>query len=161
MSPTDSAAPVLVCSAGDETTRAVLDEVASLLTGRPVTVMRAWRSAEYTIASSTAAVVGTTTVDYVALDDAIEGEARDDAEKGAEYARSLGLDADSEAVRADKPVWRVILDRAEAHGAGAIVTSTRGHGDIESAFIGSTSHALLQHSTRPVIVVNPHPSPVD
>jgi nucleotide-binding universal stress UspA family protein len=160
MTPTDNAAPVLVCSAGDETTPEIIDAVASMLGGRPIVVLRAWRSAEFTIASATAAVVGTAAVDYVALDKAIEGEARDDAEAGAEYARSLGLDATPEAVRADGPVWKVILASADAHGAGAIVTSTRGHGDIESVIIGSTSHALLQHSARPVIVVNPHPTPV-
>jgi len=159
MTPSNSTAPVLVCSAGDETTHLILDAVAALFAGHPITVLRAWRSAEFTIASATAAVVGASTVDYVALDKAIEQEAVDDATAGADYARSLGLDAQPDAVRSDGPVWRVILDRAQAIGAGAIVTSTRGHGEVESALIGSTSHALLQHSGRPVIVVNPHPAP--
>jgi nucleotide-binding universal stress UspA family protein len=158
MTPTD-ASPVLVCSAGDETTRAILDAVASLFADRPVIVLRAWRTAEFTIASATA-VVGAAGVDFVSLDQAIEGEAAADAAAGAEYARSVGLDARPEAARADGAVWRVILERAQALGAGAIVTSTRGHGDVESLLIGSTSHALVQHSPRPVIVVNPHPAPV-
>jgi len=159
MTPTDSTAPALVCSTGDENTRAILDAAAALLGDRPITVLRAWRSAEFTIASATAATVGASTIDYVALDQAIQGEAEDEAKAGADYARSLGLNAEPEAVRSDGPVWRVILDRAEAHDAAVIVTSTRGHGDVESALIGSTSHALLQHSSRPVIVVNPHPTP--
>jgi len=156
MTPSEPPAPVLVCSAGNETTRAIIDAVANLFPDRPVVVLRAWRSIEFTVASSTAASIGTPTVDYVALDDAVRKEAEADAAAGADYARSLGLDATSEASRADQPVWKVILERAEAHGAQAIITGTRGHGEFESAIIGSTSHALLQHSTVPVVVVTTH-----
>ncbi len=156
MTPTDSAAPVIVCSAGNDTTRTMIDAVAALSPNRAVTVLRAWRSAEYALASATTAIIGAATVDYVALDDGIEQEAADDAEAGAEYARSLGLEASSEAVRSDGPVWRTILERADALGAQAIVTGTRGRGEVESALLGSTSHALLQHSSLPVIVLPSH-----
>ncbi len=160
MTPTDAAAPVLVCSAGDETTHEIIDAVRELFADRPLTVLRVWRTAEYTLASSTAASIGATSVDFVSLDTAIDGDARDDAEAGAEYARSLGLAATAETARADGPVWPVILRIADALGAAAFVTCTRGHGELESRLIGSTSHALLQHSPRPVIVINPHPAPV-
>ena len=153
MTPTDSPAPVIVCSAGNDTTRAMIDAVAALLPDRPVVIVRAWRSAEYALASATTAIIGAATVDYVALDDAIEHDASDDAAAGAEYAGSLGLSATSEACRSDGPVWRTILECADTHAAQAIVTGTRGRGDVESAILGSTSHALLQHSSRPVIVV--------
>ena len=156
MTPTDSPAPLIVCSAGNETTHAMIDAVAALTPDRPVIVLRAWRSAEYALASATTAIIGAATVDYAALDETIEGEARDDAAAGAEYARSLGLEASSEAVRSDGPVWRTILECADAHAAQAIVTGTRGRGDVESAILGSTSHALLQHSPRPVIVLPSH-----
>jgi nucleotide-binding universal stress UspA family protein len=159
MTPTDSPAPVLVCSAGDDTTRQIVEAVAALFPDRPAIILRAWRSAEFTIASATAAVIGTATIDYVALDTAIEGEARDDAGAAAEYARSLGLDARPEAIRSDGPVYKAILERADASGALAIVTSTRGRGEFESALLGSTSHALLQHSPRPVVVVTTHATP--
>ncbi len=159
MTPTDSPAPVLLCSAGNDTTRQIVDAAAALFHDRPIIVLRAWRSAEFTIASATAAVIGTATIDYVALDTAIEHEAEDDAGGAAEYARSLGLDARAEAIRADGPVWKVILDRANAVGAQAIVTSTRGRGEVESALLGSTSHALLQHSPRPVLVVTTQVAP--
>ena len=96
MTPSEPA-PVLVCSAGNETTRSIIDGVQALFADRPIVVLRTWRSAEFTIASASAAAIGSTTVDYVGLDRSIEGEARDDAEAGAEYARSLGLAATAEA----------------------------------------------------------------
>ena len=153
MTPSDAHAPVILCSAGTDATRRLVDATAKLFPERPIVVLRAWRSAEFANASATTAVIGSVTVDYAALDEAIEGEAADDAAAGAEYARSLGLQASGEAVRSDGPVWKAILDRAEAHGAQAIITGTRRRGEVESALLGSTSHALLQHSPLPVVVV--------
>ena len=158
MASTDSPSPVLICSAGNETTHSIIDAVAALFPGAPVTVLRVWRSAEYAIASSSAAFVGTATIDYGALDAAIEQDAELDAQAGADYASSAGLDASPEAIRSDGPVWKTILARAEAHGARAIVSSSRGRGDVESALLGSTSHALLHHSPLPVIVVPAPPA---
>lgn len=158
MTPTDSTAPVILCSAGNETTRPMIKDIVPLLGDRPLIVLRVWRSAEYTIATATTAMIGAATVDYVALDSAIEQEAEEDAAGGAEYARSLGAQATSEAVCADGPVWKTIIERAKAHDAQAIATGTRGRGEFESAVLGSTSHALLQHSAIPVIVVRSHPA---
>ncbi len=153
MTPPDTPAPVILCSAGNDTTHAFIDTAAALFPDRPLVIVRAWRSAEFAIASATTAMIGSATVDYPALDDAIEHEAEDDAGAGTDYARSIGLQASAEAVRSDGPVWKAILERAEAHGAQAIITGTRGRGEVESALLGSTSHALLQHSPLPVVVV--------
>lgn len=147
--------PILICSAGTEETEHIVAAAAGLWPGYRAMVLRVWRSSQYTIAASSAAIAGTGIIDYAALDQAIEQDAREDAAQSAEHARSLGLDAVGETAQAEGPIWQTILDEAMSYGAQAIVTGTRGRGDLESLILGSTSHALLHHATLPIVVVPP------
>jgi nucleotide-binding universal stress UspA family protein len=146
---------VLICSAGTDDTRHIIASAARLWPGHVARVLRVWRSSKNTLASSTTAIVGTGAFDYATLDKAIEQDAQEDAAQSAEYARSLDLDAIGYAVQAEGPLWQTILDEAASHGVQAIVTGTRGRGDLESLVLGSTSHAVLHHSTVPVVVIPP------
>jgi nucleotide-binding universal stress UspA family protein len=146
---------LLICSAGTEATAQIIAAAGRLWPGHPATILRVWHSSKNTLAASTAAITANGVLDYTALDKAIEQDAQEDAARSAEYACSLGLDAIADAVKAEGPIWQTILNEAKAHDAQAIVTGTRGRGDLESLILGSTSHALLHHSTLPVVVVPP------
>lgn len=50
---------------------------------------------------------------------------------------------------------QVILDVAISGGQDLIVLGSRGRGTLGSALLGSTGHAVLNHSTVPVLVVRP------
>jgi nucleotide-binding universal stress UspA family protein len=152
---TDTPQAILICSAGTEATQHIIATAARLWPGHVATVLRVWQPAMNTIAASTAAITGTAVFDWAAMDRAIEQDAQQDAAQSAEYARSLGLDALGEAVLAEGQVWQTIIDEAKSYGAQAIVTGTRGRGDLEALILGSTSHALLHHASLPVVVVPP------
>jgi nucleotide-binding universal stress UspA family protein len=53
-------------------------------------------------------------------------------------------------------IWETILDQAGEFGASAIVLGSRGLTGIKSMWLGSVSHAVLEHADRTVIIV---PSP--
>jgi hypothetical protein len=114
--PTDHQ-PILICSAGTEATEHIVAAAAGLWPGYRAMVLRVWRSSQYTIAASSAAIAGTGVIDYAALDRAIEQDAREDAAQSAEHARSLGLDAVGEAAQAEGLIWQTILDEAKSSAA--------------------------------------------
>lgn len=49
--------------------------------------------------------------------------------------------------------WRTILDVAEAMDADVIVMGTRTHSSLGQFLLGSTANKVMQHSTRPVLIV--------
>jgi nucleotide-binding universal stress UspA family protein len=135
----------------------VIAGAAALWPGSVARIVNVWRTAETQLEMASPMAVGG--IDFAELDQAIARDAQTAAERGAEYARSLGLDAAGQALGTDGPVWKRILEDADEQGIQAIVTGSRGRGDISSALLGSTSHALLHHSKVPVTVVPPgHPS---
>jgi nucleotide-binding universal stress UspA family protein len=79
--------------------------------------------------------------------------AADTAERGAEQARTLGLDAESVIIDSSGPAWRSLLDTARSIGADVLVCGTRGRGAFARALLGSTSSSLLHHTDIPLLVV--------
>ena len=55
----------------------------------------------------------------------------------------------------DGPPVRVMLDAAESEQVDLIVVGSRGVGGFAELLLGSTSYHLVQHSSRPVLVVAP------
>jgi nucleotide-binding universal stress UspA family protein len=74
------------------------------------------------------------------------------AEEGARAATKLGFGATARVEEASSGVWRTIVDVAEELDAALIVCGTRGRGSLRSALLGSTSHDVLQHAGRPVLI---------
>ena len=86
----------------------------------------------------------------------VDGRERDAAaqaaEQGATVATELGFSATSRVQEAVNGVWRAIIDVADELDASLIVCGTRGRGSVRSALLGSTSHDVLQHAGRPVLI---------
>ncbi|HET6916331.1 MAG TPA: universal stress protein [Acidimicrobiales bacterium] len=55
----------------------------------------------------------------------------------------------------DGPPVRVLLDVAAQEDADVIVVGTRGAGGFAELLLGSTSHQLAEHATRPILIVPP------
>jgi nucleotide-binding universal stress UspA family protein len=55
----------------------------------------------------------------------------------------------------DGPPVRVVLDAAEQEDVDLIVVGSRGVGGFAELQLGSTSHQVVEHTRRPVLVVPP------
>jgi len=147
--------PTLFCYDGSDESRRALGSVAGMLTSGSAVVLTVWQPL-------TARLTETGGFGVFALEDESEIDeqerdaAREAAEDGAARARGIGLEATARVEQADGPVWRSIVDVANEIDAGLIVCGTRGRGSIRTALLGSTSHAVLQHAGRPVLV-SPEP----
>lgn len=59
----------------------------------------------------------------------------------------------------DGPPAPVLLGAADDESADLIVVGSRGVGGFAELLLGSTSHHVVEHSTRPVLVIPPsHPN---
>jgi nucleotide-binding universal stress UspA family protein len=56
----------------------------------------------------------------------------------------------------DGPPVLVLLDAAEREDVDLIVVGSRGAGGFAELLLGSTSHQLAEHSSRPVLIVPEH-----
>lgn len=81
------------------------------------------------------------------------------AERGARAARAAGFrEVSARAEHADRAVWDTILSVADEVDAALIVVGARGLSRVRSALLGSVSHAITQHASRPVLIARPGPT---
>jgi nucleotide-binding universal stress UspA family protein len=146
---------ILIAYDGSVDADAAIDRAAGLLRDQQATVLTVWeRLIDVLERSGSAFAVGD--IDYESVDREAEAQARRRGEDGARQAEQAGLKPKVEVRARDTSVADSILAAAEEFGADAILMGTRGLSGIKSVLMGSVSHAVLQHSDRPVIVV---PSP--
>jgi nucleotide-binding universal stress UspA family protein len=146
---------ILIAYDGSPDAKAAIERAGQLLPGRPATVLTVWERFEEVLMRVGAGMpIGS--VDYEELDRSSEEQARQRAEEGAELARAAGLKAEARACVRFGSIADSIISEAQDTGAEAIMVGTRGLTGLKSLFLGSVSHAVLQHADRPVIVV---PSP--
>lgn len=70
-------------------------------------------------------------------------------------AALTGSDLPARRLLLDGPPALVLLGAADREDADLIVVGTRGTGGFTELLLGSTSHQVAQHSTRPVVIVPP------
>jgi nucleotide-binding universal stress UspA family protein len=151
--------PILICYDGSEESRRAIGSVTNMLSSSAAVVLTAWQPLTARLAESGGFGV-------YALEEEGELDARERdaalaaAEDGAARAREAGFDATARVQEAPTAVWRAIVDVADEIDAGLIVCGNRGRGSVRSALLGSTSHAVLQHAGRPVLV-SPDPRHAD
>jgi nucleotide-binding universal stress UspA family protein len=89
-----------------------------------------------------------------AVDEFVAG-VRNDAQSIADEAKNaIPPEVSAEVLVMDSGPAEAILDRAAAGGHDLIVVGSRGRGDAGSFLLGSVSHAVLNHSRVPVLIVH-------
>jgi nucleotide-binding universal stress UspA family protein len=87
------------------------------------------------------------------VDEAAHEHANQVAREGVELARSVGFAAEPAVVADEVNVAETLLHLAAERGATVLVLGSRGLGGLRARLLGSTSHAVLRHAHRPVLVI--------
>jgi nucleotide-binding universal stress UspA family protein len=147
--------PALLCFDGSPQSRNAIERAAALLGGGPAVVITAWESADSFVGFDPVSAVSETVGRLSGLEselDEIGNElAQHTAEAGAKLAGEHGFEAQAR-VAEDKP-WSAIVRTADEVDARIVVVGSRGLSRAESALLGSVSHGVVHHCTRPVLVV--------
>jgi nucleotide-binding universal stress UspA family protein len=122
------AAPVLIAYDGSEVSRAAVRHAAELFPGRPAVLATVWEP-------GLAAVPVGLPAD------------------GAEFARSLGLVGEPQAVPDEVDVADTLVDIARERGAAVVVVGSHGISGLRTRLLGSVSRKLIEHCDRPVLVI--------
>jgi nucleotide-binding universal stress UspA family protein len=145
----------MVAYDGSAEAHAAVSAAVTLFPQRRLLVITVWeRGLAMAMVSASAAAVTSPSGSYTAEVVRVErGETERSAKEGAELARDLGATADAIAITQDAHASKAIVAEADRHDACAIVVGSRGLGRVKAPLLGSTSQALLRHSSRPVLVV--------
>lgn len=139
------AGPAVICYDGSEDSRRAIQEAGRLFGGKPVVVLHA---------GTAGPALPNVEVDEGALREAGERI----AEEGAGLASEAGLEPSAVAILARGPVREAILQALQERDPVCVVVGARGLSGFKSLLLGSVSHYLVHHSSRPVLVV-PAPRP--
>ena len=143
------ARPVIVCYEGSRASIEALDYVAEVLPSAPVLVVTVWRElTEEMLSSGAAPPAG----DPLEVNVQSREKAQEVAAAGAARARAAGLDARPLAVRTLGAIWRAIEAVAHERDALLVVCGT-GRSGLKTVMPGDVAIALVQHASRPVLVV--------
>ena len=151
--------PVIVAFDGSPEAEAAVRAAAGLFGSRPLVVVSVWEPGLAMAMTPppdglTGMSVSTPSPETMLTMDRIQRErATETATAGAELARGLGATVEPHPVADEVNVAETLLSVAEQRDAAAVVVGSRGLGRVKSKLLGSTSHGLLQHARRPVVVV--------
>jgi nucleotide-binding universal stress UspA family protein len=146
---------ILIGYDGSAHAERAVEEAARLFPGAEAVVMTAWTSI-HDVAGAGRVALPEAVLEQATteIDSATEAAAQETAQAGAARAREAGLEASSEAVRAERGVAAAILRAADEQDVMSVVVGSRGHSGFRSALLGSVSNTVVQHSTKPVVVVH-------
>jgi nucleotide-binding universal stress UspA family protein len=154
----DADGPILVAFDGSDAARRAVAEAARLLRPRQMLVVTVWEPGlAFAATAGSPDVTMTPMVDpsvVLDVDRELEDSAKRVSRAGAEFARSLGAEAEPLAVADAGDIARTIITVAREHDSAAIVVGTRGLSGIRARLEGSTSKGILKHAPCPVIVVH-------
>ena len=152
----DAAAPVLIAYDGSEVSRAAVRHAAELFAGRPAVLVTVWEPAlAVPLGQPDTFGMGTLPPDPAtveAVDRAQREHASTVAGDGAEFARSVGLAAEAQAVPDEVDVADTLIGIARERGAAVVVVGSHGIG-LRRRLLGSVSRKLIEHCDRPVLVI--------
>ena len=151
------AAPVLIAYDGSEVSRAAVRHAAELFAGRPAVLVTVWEPAlAVPLGQPDSFGMGTLPPDpetVEAVDRAQREHASTVAGDGAEFARSVGLAAEAQAVPDEVDVADTLIGIARERGAAVVVVGSHGISGLRSRLLGSVSRKLIEHCDRPVLVI--------
>jgi nucleotide-binding universal stress UspA family protein len=142
---------ILICYDGSTDAKEAIARGAAVLEGQRATVLTVWQPFDTATLGLSGGVE-----DMQNSDEASRRHAEQQAEAGARLATEAGFDAQPRTAGRRTTIADAILDEAAALGSSAILMGSRGLTGLKSLFLGSVSHAVIQHADRMVIVV---PSP--
>jgi nucleotide-binding universal stress UspA family protein len=153
--------PVLIAFDGTPAAEHAIREGGPLLAGRTAVVLVVWkRGLGFELVALPASEIG---LPPAALDvntaleidrQLLEG-AESQSQRGAAFAREVGLEAEALVV-ADDPdttIHETIVRIAEERDAAAILIGAHGHGPSAEMLLGSTTRGVLRRAQTPVVVV--------
>jgi nucleotide-binding universal stress UspA family protein len=154
----DAAAPVLIAYDGSEVSRAAVRHAAELFAGRPAVLATVWEPglAAVPVGLPDTIGVGSLPPDPVTVDavDRLQREhASTVAGDGAEFARSIGLVAEPQAVPDEVDVAETLLGIARERRAAVVVVGSHGISGLRPRLLGSVSRKVVEHCDRPVLVI--------
>lgn len=145
---------ILIAYDGSSDARSAIDHAGELFRGEPATVLTVWEPFIDVMARTGAGLgLAPGIVDFEEIDRSYERSAGERAAEGVERAQRAGLNPQPRTRTRQTTIADAILSEAHEVGARAIILGTRGLTGIKSLWLGSVSHAVLQHADRPVIVV--------
>jgi nucleotide-binding universal stress UspA family protein len=152
------AAPVLIAYDGSEVSRAAVRHAAELFAGRPAVLATIWEPglAALPVGLPDSIGVGALPPDPATVEavDRLQREhASTVAGDGAEFARSIGLAAEAQAVPDEVDVADTLIGIARERGAAVVVVGSHGISGLRSRLLGSVSRKLIEHCDRPVLVI--------
>lgn len=152
-----SARPVLLAYDGSQDARHAISVAGSLLSGSAV-VLHVWTMPHPPSASGLA--VGMPGLPTLEESEEAEMRVRRHAhhvvDEGVAHANRAGFTATPELAAGDggvSAVWHAIASVADDRDARVIVLGHRGLSRVRSVLLGSVSHAVVQHTSRPVLVI--------
>jgi nucleotide-binding universal stress UspA family protein len=155
---TPEAAPVVIAYDGSEVSRAAVRHAAELFAGRPAVLATVWEPGLAAVPVGQPGTIGVGTLPpdpaMVEAVDRLQSEhASTVAGDGAEFARSVGLAAEPQAVPDAVDVADTLIGIAQERGAAVVVVGSHGISGLRSRLLGSVSRKLIEHCDRPVLVI--------
>ena len=151
-------APVLIGYDGSEVARAAVRHAAGLFAGRPAVLATVWEPGLASVSAGLSDTFGAGNLPpdletVEAIDRAQREHASTVAGDGAEFARSLGLDVEPQAVPDEGDVAETLLGIARERGAAVVVVGSHGISGLRPRLLGSVSRKVVEHCDRPVLVI--------
>jgi nucleotide-binding universal stress UspA family protein len=149
---TDDLRTVLICYDGSDRAEHAVAVTAQLFPGAHAHLLNVWEPLERIVARY--AAIGPYLGEGVGeADEGMEADAARLAAAGAKLATDAGLQATPHTATLRTLVWEAVVEVAEALDVDLIVTGTRSLHGLREALSNTLSHALLQHSQRPVLAI--------
>ena len=150
------AALILIAYDGSEVSRAAVRHAAELFAGRPAVLATVWEPGLAAVQGAMPGMgmgMGTDPTTIEEVDRVAREHASAVAADGAEFARSLGLVAEPQAVPDEVDVADTLIDIAGDRGAAAVVVGSHGISGLRTRLLGSVSRKLIKHCDLPVLVI--------
>ena len=151
---------IVIAYDGSELARAAVRHAAELFPGSPAVIVTVWEPGLGAVVTMAPGfdMAGTFPARFdpeliSEIDRAGEDHAARVAADGAQLGASLGLEAEAHPVADELRVGETVAGIAAERDADAVVIGSHGISGLRSHLLGSTSRTILEHCTRPVVVV--------
>jgi nucleotide-binding universal stress UspA family protein len=143
---------LLICYDGSDRAAHAVAVAGQLFPGATAKIVHVWEPIEHLVARY--AVLAPYLGEQIADADAgASQQSSEIAEQGVELAKKAGLTASAYNATLETTVWEAVLAATDELGAEVIITGTRSLHGVKEMLASTLSHALLQHSTVPVLAI--------